>query len=434
MLGALLCLLALLAAPAALAQDVPDEEKESGSSRAEILREERAEKEEHLSEPEEPWLKEASLWVEENQVVLDFPDVYFYGLRPVFGGLRSGAGYTGGLRFAPLREESNTMLAVEGLVSQRLYWAVQGVVGYETGAFFTYGFGRYRHLPQEPFYGIGANASGRESNFTWDEGLAGGLAGVSLNRRVFVGATGAYQSNRLGEGTDENQPTLSEAIDRYGPVTGYDPSAAEPYVETDYVIGGAFIELDFRDIAYNVRYGSRFAPNWRGRRGLSLDAEHGVYAAASVQRHQPLGGPDSLGYNRYEVDLQQFVPLRHGFQVLALRQFVSIADGDVPFYKMPTLGGGRSLRGFDTFRFRDRNAALLNAEFRWNVWVRLDMALFLDAGYAFEGVDEIQLEDAELGYGVGFRYLTSKGNVAARADIAYSRQGPRLYLKLGGIL
>ena len=35
---------------------------------------------------------------------------------------------------------------------------------------------------------------------------------------------------------------------------------------------------------------------------------------------------------------------------------------------LPTIGGSDDVRGFEDFRFRDRNAVVLNAEYRWEAF------------------------------------------------------------------
>jgi hypothetical protein len=42
-----------------------------------------------------------------------------------------------------------------------------------------------------------------------------------------------------------------------------------------------------------------------------------------------------------------------------------VAGGRVPFFLMPTLGGGDYLEGYRLYRFRDRDAVLLRGEYRW---------------------------------------------------------------------
>ena len=46
----------------------------------------------------------------------------------------------------------------------------------------------------------------------------------------------------------------------------------------------------------------------------------------------------------------------------------------------PTVGGSRTLRSVADYRFRDTNALWMNAEYRWEAFGLLDMALFTDFG------------------------------------------------------
>ena len=47
---------------------------------------------------------------------------------------------------------------------------------------------------------------------------------------------------------------------------------------------------------------------------------------------------------------------------------------------LPSVGGGSTLRGFTSRRFRDRNSLLLQAEWRIMVNRFIDTAVFYDAG------------------------------------------------------
>ena len=55
-------------------------------------------------------------------------------------------------------------------------------------------------------------------------------------------------------------------------------------------------------------------------------------------------------------------------------------DQQIPFFMLPSLGGGSTLRGFSSWRFRDRNSLLLQAEWRIMVNRFFDTAVFYDAG------------------------------------------------------
>ena len=142
-------------------------------------------------------------------------------------------------------------------------------------------------------------------------------------------------------------------------------------------------------------------------------------------------------FARIDLEGQQYLSFRSGMQTVALREFVSFTQtgprADVPFYLMQVLGGGRSLRGFSSFRFRDRHAALVNLEFRWQVWLRLDLALFLDSGYVFDEFAALRPGRPEKGYGLSFRFRSGR-RVVARLDVARSREGTSVGVNLGSIL
>jgi outer membrane protein assembly factor BamA len=104
----------------------------------------------------------------------------------------------------------------------------------------------------------------------------------------------------------------------------------------------------------------------------------------------------------------------------------------MPFYRLQSLGGARSLRGYQPDRFRDRNVLLVNAEVRCQIWHWLDMAVFGDAGHVFRDLDALRLTDPQVGYGVGFR-VKKDGQTLARIDFARSVEGIRTTVDLGSL-
>ena len=78
------------------------------------------------------------------------------------------------------------------------------------------------------------------------------------------------------------------------------------------------------------------------------------------------------------------MPLFRDAWVLSFRGKVDTTfvgdDQAIPFFMLPALGGGSSLRGFASWRFRDRHSLLLQAEWRVLVNSFFDTAVFADAG------------------------------------------------------
>ena len=97
---------------------------------------------------------------------------------------------------------------------------------------------------------------------------------------------------------------------------------------------------------------------------------------------QTNGGANS--FRRVDAEAQQFVPVLRENWVIALRALgiddATLAGNSVPYLLMPALGGSHALRGYSSWRFRDRNRLLLTGEYRWTAGPFVDMALFIDAG------------------------------------------------------
>ena len=119
------------------------------------------------------------------------------------------------------------------------------------------------------------------------------------------------------------------------------------------------------------------------------------------------------------------------FAFRALLSFTDAASGeDVPYFMMPTLGGGSDLRSYTSFRFRDRNRMLLSAEYRWTPSHFLDMAFFYDAGKVAADRSDLDFNGLKRSYGVGARFHTLDANVL-RIEYARGDEGGRIIFAAG---
>ena len=98
------------------------------------------------------------------------------------------------------------------------------------------------------------------------------------------------------------------------------------------------------------------------------------------------------------------------------------AGNDVPYFLLPDLGGSKTLRGYSSWRFRDRNRLLLTGEWRWTAGQFVDMALFMDAGTVAPRVADLSWRDMKKSYGVGMTVHTFSSTVA-RIDVARTSNG-----------
>ena len=145
---------------------------------------------------------------------------------------------------------------------------------------------------------------------------------------------------------------------------------------------------------------------------------------------------DRYSFRSLEAEVMQMIPLMRANWVIALRGLATVTDIDdteaVPYFMLPAIGGGKTLRGFPDFRFRDRHRLVMNAELRWTPARFLDMALFYDAGKVAARKSDLDFRDLEDSYGIGMRIIGLKG-YAFRVDVARSREhAARLLVSAGG--
>jgi outer membrane translocation and assembly module TamA len=89
---------------------------------------------------------------------------------------------------------------------------------------------------------------------------------------------------------------------------------------------------------------------------------------------------------------------------------------------LPSLGGGSNLRGYSSWRFRDRNSLLLQGEWRILVNRYMDTAFFYDAGKVTRLTADLDLDGLKHDFGFGVRFHTPFVT-PLRIDFAKSSEG-----------
>lgn len=170
-----------------------------------------------------------------------------------------------------------------------------------------------------------------------------------------------------------------------------------------------------------IAFDSRDHPSYPHRGGL-------YRAAWATYRDR---GDGTQSFNRLDVEAAQFVPVVHDRGVLAVHWWTVLSgtadDAAVPFYFLPSLGGGNTLRGFSDYRFHDRHLLLVNVESRWALMPHVDAAAFFDAGNVAARAKDLGVERTSAGF--GFRVHTTSTTLV-RFDVAKSEEGWRFLLKL----
>jgi outer membrane protein assembly factor BamA len=377
-------------------------------SREEVLARARAEKANQLRRYEPTGLEKVLLWYENTEPLTKiaprngFFVEYGYTSKPVGSGIAFGGGwrhdlldrnarvvFEGGHSFRGYRM-ARVDVSVPRLLEERLEFGVEAA---------------YRHHPQEDFYGLGfATTRADRVSFRYRAPEVQGRAVLRPADWISAGTRFGWIDVSVGSGTDSRFPSIEERFT--------DATAPGLTAQPDYTYSDFFITLDTRDQPGNARDGVYVGVNWR--------------------RHEDLDF-DRYSFHRVDVDAQHFLPIFDKKRVFAARfqlMTTTAADGnEVPFYFRPTIGGSTTLRSAADFRFRDRNAAVLNLEYRWEAFSGLDMALFSDFGTVAPRVSDLEFADVRGAYGIGLRFNTYK-TVFFRLDVAGGgSEGIRTFFK-----
>lgn len=369
---------------------------EAQESRAEILERQRSEKAEQVQPYQPTKMERMLLWAEErNPLTIISPHngffiEYGYSGKPVGSGIAFGGGWRHDIL------ERTARVEFEVGQSFRNYNMVRGDFSLPrlAGDLFEIGVeGSWRRNPQEDFYGMGASTSADDrTSYKYEAPGAEARVVFKPADTLRAGTRFGYLGVDIGSGTDDRYPSTEQAFDE---ATAPGLSLQPSYLYTEF-----FANFDRRDSEGNPRAGELLAARWRR------------YDDRDLNRYS---------FDSLDLETQLFFPIFDKKRVFAVRGKLMTTTADigheVPFYFRPTLGGNDTLRSYSDFRFRDRNVFILNAEYRWEAFSGLDMAIFADAGQVAPTFRQLDVGDLKGAYGIGFRFNTAKA-VFVRYDIA----------------
>jgi hypothetical protein len=394
--------LALAAATTASAQETRREQVEQArAARAQEMR---------VYKPGK--LESALMFVERNRILERFSgtaDGWYPLLGSITrgGGLATGAGYRYSFGHERLLFNANAATSLRGYRSARVELRAPRFFDdhLEFGGRF-----RHRYFPQEDYYGPGPDSLKSDRvNYLLEENEVAGWAALRPRRWLTLSGQLAYLTPEIRSGTDRLYPSIEER---------FTESAAPGLTrQPNFLESGVGIDVDYRDQPGNPRSGGR-------------------YALLFMRYDDRDGG--AYDFTRLTTLVEQNIPIFDKKRVFALRLTTHHADArggaTIPFYYLPSVGGRDSIRAYSDFRFRDTDALFFNAEYRWEAFAGMDMALFYDLGNAKPSWRAMSIRDMRKAYGVAFRFNTYE-SVFLRAEVAFGgTEGTKAFIGFGGPL
>jgi Omp85 superfamily domain len=324
------------------------------------------------------------------------------GLRvhPYFQSAYSGGGFTLGAGYLTSVSSYNTV-DVRGSITFSGYKRIESELLvprlFERQGVLSV-IGGWREATQVGYYGLGtASSEDDRANYGFQQPY--GLATLTFRpaRRVFV----------LEGGVEVSQWQQT-------PGSGSVPSVEEVY--TSETLPGLGADITYVHPRVTVGLDWRQPSAGYTRRG-------GFYG---VTVHNFADHKSEAGFTQWDYEAIQHVPLLREAWVLSFHGRVSTtgtkSGQQIPFFMLPSVGGGSSLRGFSSWRFRDRNSLEVQAEWRVIVNRFLDMTVFYDTGKVTAHARDLSLDHLKSDYGLGFRFhgpLTTP----LRVDFATGNEG-----------
>jgi hypothetical protein len=319
------------------------------------------------------------------------------GFFVTFGGIKSGSSVALGPVYG--RTFANGALAqAKAVYSVRNFKLGELLVQSSPlldGRLLLSGRARWQDAPVLAVYPLGSSAPKERADYAETKTEFSGQMLMQPTSFLYLQAGAGFERFDTAPG-DSSRPSVDEV---YTPATLPGLGADPDYLHT--FIGGG---LDTTGGDYT-------------RSGTVLGATYHRY------RQQNEG---AFSFHQVDAIARQVTPILHGNWVIDLSARMSTTGADdgeaVPYFLMPWLGGGRNLRGYHSYRFRDRHTLVVTGEYRWYVQEWVDMAVYYDGGKAVARRADLDFEGFRSNVGIGIRFHTPR-TTALRLEVARGNEG-----------
>jgi hypothetical protein len=257
--------------------------------------------------------------------------------------------------------------------------------------------GRFANKENRPFYGLGSHSPDARHAVNRQRALGEASLLYRPRRPFFIALTGYARDQDIFDASDE--PSARAAF----------PDLFARARNDQYVGVEGAIVYDGRDLE---EFSSR---------GTLVR----VYGGYNDSRKD-----DDESYRHYGAELQTFVNIFRHTRVLALRAFAEGVDAadpsGIPYTELPRLGGKTGQRGYNRYRFADRNVLLLTVEYRYRATEHFTAQIFTDWGSVAREWQYLRLADVTPSYGFGMSVGRSSHRLVAH--VAHSREGTEFFV------
>ena len=166
-------------------------------------------------------------------------------------------------------------------------------------------------------------------------------------------------------------------------------------------------------------------------RDYPFNPTKGAFISASVLFFEDVLGSE-FAYTYYQIDARKYFLINKKRRwVLAANLYGLFGKGDVPFNRLPALGGPQIMRGYYSGRFRDHNYIAAQVEWRMPLWRFIGLTAWAGTGQVADSFDQFSWTGFKPNLGVGLRLMIDKrSKLNVRADEGFGTNTSGFYLKI----
>lgn len=195
-------------------------------------------------------------------------------------------------------------------------------------------------------------------------------------------------------------------------------------------IGGELDEGTVPGAEGGISSGLGYTLNYDTRDNL-MNPWKGMFLSFSNVFFDDILGSD-FKFTRFEADLRKYIPFKSKKHLLALQAYGVFNAGTPPFRMMGLLGSDSHMRGYYQGRYRDRQYAGLQAEYRRSIYRMFGAAAFAGAGNVAYDLSDFGDSALKPFGGIGLRIRVDKtDNVNLRFDYALGKGSDGFYVVFG---
>jgi len=147
---------------------------------------------------------------------------------------------------------------------------------------------------------------------------------------------------------------------------------------------------------------------------------HGSYILGTAVFYPGSWGP--YAFSKFALDARKFLPWKKN--VIAGQVTTSYANGVVPFYELPEMGGDSQMRGYYEGGLRDNVLVDAQVELRLHIWNIFGIVGWFGVGQVQNSYSQVAMDQFHLSYGPGLRIkVDSKHDTNLRFDFGFGPGG-----------